>query len=311
MARKIRMVDAFAGIGGFRLGAQNAAKELGIKLSCVKSVENNIEACKTYERYFGENPEGDMKKLPAKKYPDHDLLLGGFPCQAFSRNGRIYNFTKHDGCKTLEQDDRAPLVFRLCAILNAKRPDFFVFENVKEIGTICNGDGSPFFDFLIKHLEKDYKVVWGVLDSRDFGLPQQRRRMYFVGFRKSLRMVYELPKGDKTGKPFVAQILDNKVPDKYLLENLWKNRFFPSDEKRTLKDVIEKLSNLRERREVQRKKEPAHSVMLRSNRLLMIMGLPLCSPAHSGKAAATASKGSRRSGSPITNRMIFLIRPAR
>ena len=243
---RIRIVDTFAGIGGLRLGAEAAAKELGIKISCVKTVENNKEACKTYNDNFRDGhiePE-DIKKIPASKYPEHDLLLGGFPCQAFSRNGRIYNFAKKEGCKTLDQDERTPLFQYLHTILNVKKPSFFVFENVKEIKTIKNGDGTLFFDGLMECLGKHYNVACSILDSRDFGLPQQRRRVYFVGSRKGLGLNYQFPEGDKAGKPSVAQILDKAVADKYLLENLWKTRSLPSDKKRTLKDVIEKIASI-------------------------------------------------------------------
>lgn len=243
----IRVVDAFAGIGGFRLAAEQAAKSLGIKFECVKSVENNKDACKTYELNFGENPFGDMKKIPFEEYPEHDLLLGGFPCQAFSRNGRVYNFTNRNDGKTLAEDDRSPLFLRLYGVLKTAKPKFFVFENVKEITTIRNEDGSLFFEDFLKCMREDYDVNYTILDSKSFGLPQQRRRTYIVGQRKDLHADdFVFPDTSSEVFPAVKNILEQNVPTKYFLENLWKERVVPgnSKKKRTLLDVVKKLKKL-------------------------------------------------------------------
>jgi DNA (cytosine-5)-methyltransferase 1 len=247
----VRCVDTFAGIGGFRMAADLACRAIGAEFRCVKSVEHNREACDTYKANFGDDPFGDMRSIPPEDFPEHDLLLGGFPCQAFSRNGRIYNFSGHDKAKTLDEDDRANLCFRLFDILREKKPPLFVFENVKEIMTIRNKDGSLFSATLLENFqEHGYDVSPCHLDSSDFGLPQQRRRVYFVGRRMDLKLDYAPPKGigseikftsaGDDGDTAISDIL-GEAPSKYLLKNLWKNRMMPGDKSETLDNVACKL----------------------------------------------------------------------
>ena len=241
----IKCVDTFAGIGGFRLAAMLACESVGVNF--VKSVEHDEDACKTYKANFGDDPIGDMRKIPPGEYPDHDLLLGGFPCQAFSRNGRIYNFSGKDNKKhkMLQDDDRSNLFCTLVEILKEKQPKMFVFENVKEIMTIENGDGTLFFDTLMSNLESvGYSVSPRLLDSSDFGLPQQRRRVYFAGIRADLGVKYKAIAGDiKFNAPgesdiAISDILEKDVDPKYLLMKLWRKRRMPGLKERTVDDVI-------------------------------------------------------------------------
>ena len=247
----IRCVDTFAGIGGFRMAASLACKAMGAEFQCVKSVEHDRNACDTYKAHFGDDPVGDMRAIPPGDYPDHELLLGGPPCQAFSRNGRIYNFSGRENGKTLDDDDRSNLFFNLFDILREKKPPFFVFENVKEIMTIRNKDGSLFSDTLLENLrEHGYDVSPCLFDSSNFGLPQQRRRVYFVGRRADLGLEYMPPRGFNSELKFnsagdagdiaISDILGEAGP-KYLLKNLWKNRMMPGAKDKTLDDVACKL----------------------------------------------------------------------
>jgi DNA (cytosine-5)-methyltransferase 1 len=218
----VKFIDTFAGIGGFRLGAERAFAAAGVPAQCVMSVELDDKACRTYEANFGANPSGDMTKLSPHDFPDHDLLLGGFPCQAFSRNGKYYNHNN----RTLGDDDRANLCFRLFDVLKAKQPKFFVFENVKELLTIKNQDGSSFLEGILGHLNDcGYDVAYNLMNSSDFGLPQQRKRVYFVGSRKDLGLggVYSPPAATPLSVA-VRDIMEPAVPDRYLLTSLWRNR---------------------------------------------------------------------------------------
>lgn len=223
---KVTFVDTFGGIGGFHLAIRSACASRGLVAECVKAVEFDAAACKTYEANHGINPNGDMTKIAPEDFPDHDLLTGGFPCQAFSRNGRVYNFANRTDGKDLSEDDRSQLCFKLFDILKIKRPRFFIFENVKEILTIKNKDGSMFIETILSNIDDcGYDVVYKVMNSVDFGLPQQRKRTYFVGTRKDLWLKgkYAFP----TGSPLdvcVGNILEEDVPSSYLLSNLWKNR---------------------------------------------------------------------------------------
>lgn len=226
----LSFVDTFGGIGGFHIAAEQACEDLGIKSDCVKSVEFDDDACETYKRNFGIDPKGDMTKIAPADFPDHDLLLGGFPCQPFSRNGKYYNHNK----KTVaDNEDRALLVTRLFDILTAKKPKFFVFENVKEILTIKNGDGSFVGDTVLANLKGcGYDVQVQVLDSVRFGLPQQRKRAYFVGTRLDLELggvLFRFPEGNDI-EISVEDILQKNVSERLLLKNLWKNRKIGQEE---------------------------------------------------------------------------------
>lgn len=231
--KKVRLVDTFAGIGGFHLGVDMACEELGLTLECVKAVEYDKRAADTYRENFLMDALGDMTKIPAKDFPDHDILTGGFPCQPFSRNGRIYNFSRRDDGKTLSEDDRSQLCFRLFDILKEKQPTCFIFENVKELLTIKNEDGSLFVDTVKANIDDcGYEVQIGIVDSCMFGLPQQRRRAYMMGWKKGtfpMKYTPEIPAGKMTEK-CVRDILLEKVDDKYLLSSLWANRYVGKEE---------------------------------------------------------------------------------
>lgn len=219
----MRIVDAFAGIGGIRLSFELASRTAGVSCECASAIEFDKNSRKTYAANFGHEPQfsditeiGDMSAVP-----DHDVLLGGFPCQVFSRNGKFYNKNN----RTLGDDDRKNLVTYLFAILKAKHPRAFLFENVKEMLTIKNMDGSSFFDTIISNIKDlGYHMVPKVLDAKDFGLPQQRRRVYMVGFSNQDDWArFEFP--SPWGKPTcVRDILQPDASDEYLIERLWAKR---------------------------------------------------------------------------------------
>jgi DNA (cytosine-5)-methyltransferase 1 len=229
----LKFIDTFAGIGGFHLAMQ----EVNPKAKCVLSMEIDKSACETYVRNFGIDPFCDVTEKEAHTYPDHDILFGGFPCQPFSRNGKFYN--KND--KRLGDDDRKNLVVFLMEVLRVKKPSFFVFENVKEILTILNEDGSSFFNALMENLDDcGYDVACEVIDTKNFGIPQQRRRAYFVGARKDLGVRYVFPNGKKPSR-CVQDIMEDVVDEKYLLENLWANRKYGAQDGRPVGWIIKAM----------------------------------------------------------------------
>jgi DNA (cytosine-5)-methyltransferase 1 len=240
MSRRIRFVDAFAGIGGFHLAAAGACESLGILPECVKAIEYDMSACQTYMKNFRINPLGDMNQAMENTagFPDHELLLGGFPCQSFSKNGKYYN----SGKTISKDDDRAQLCFRLFDVLKAKQPMMFVFENVKEIRGIKNSDGEVMKDVVCSHLEGcGYDVAFGILDSADFGLAQQRKRAYFVGARKDLcatAATHAALDCQKATRRCVRDILEPVGDEKFLLSSLWKNRKI-GQETRTIESGIQ------------------------------------------------------------------------
>jgi len=171
-------VDLFAGIGGFRLAFQ----DLGGK--CVFSSEWDKQARKTYEANFGEVPFGDIYQVSTEKIPDHDILLAGFPCQAFSIAGRKEGFN----------DTRGTLFFEIARILKDKRPKAFFLENVKGL---THHRGGKTLSRILQVLREDlgyYVPDPRVLNAKDFGVPQNRERIFIVGFLdKSLADGFEYP----------------------------------------------------------------------------------------------------------------------
>lgn len=159
-------IDLFAGIGGIRL----PFSEMGYK--CVFSSEWDKHAQKTYLANFGEMPFGDICQASTKKYipKKFDLLLAGFPCQAFSIMGKMNGF----------EDTRGTLFFEVASILKEHRPKAFLLENVKQLTT---HNGGKTFQTICRTLtDLGYHFKWSVLNALDFGLPQKRERVIIVGF---------------------------------------------------------------------------------------------------------------------------------
>lgn len=160
----MRYFDTFSGIGGFTV----ALAELGHE--CVGFSEIDRYACAIYARHFpSHHPYGDITRINADQLPDFDLLVGGFPCQAFSVAGKRRGFT----------DTRGTLFFDLARILQAKQPRLFVFENVK--GLLSHDGGRTVRTVIAALDELGYDLQWQVLNSKDFGVPQNRERVFIVG----------------------------------------------------------------------------------------------------------------------------------
>ncbi len=191
-----RFIDLFAGIGGIRLGFENAGG------TCVYSSEWDKYSQLTYEANFGEKPDGDITKINAKEIPDHEILLGGFPCQAFSICGDQRGFS----------DTRGTLFFNIEQILSVNQPYAFMLENVKNLKSHNNGRT---FEIIIEHLEKlGYYVHHTVLNSLNFGVPQKRERTFIVGFLEDIEFSFP-PPNEKLAK--LEDILedDSEVDKKY------------------------------------------------------------------------------------------------
>lgn len=203
-----RMIDLFAGIGGTRLGFQ-----LHGNVKSVFSSEWDKFSQKTYHANFGETPYGDITQISENDIPEHDILVGGFPCQAFSQAGLRKGF----------EDTRGTLFFDIARILKAKRPKAFLLENVKNLKT---HDKGKTFEVIMNTLhELDYEVFETVLRARDFGVPQNRERIYIVGFDKrqvdnAILFNFPTPTMDKTR---VGDILEDNVDEKYTIsDKLWE-----------------------------------------------------------------------------------------
>lgn len=171
----LKCIDLFAGVGGIRLGFEQASKYFGYSTECVFTSEIDDWACKTYRKNFpddGHDPQSDVTKVNETQLPDFDVLLAGFPCQAFSIAGKRGGFN----------DTRGTLFFDVARIIKEKRPKAFLLENVKGL---TNHRGGKTLEVIINTLKEDlgYTVFYKVLNAKDYGLAQMRERIYIVGFR--------------------------------------------------------------------------------------------------------------------------------
>lgn len=193
-----RFIDLFAGIGGIRIPFH----ELGGK--CVFSSEWDKAAKTTYFNNYGEVPFGDITKIDSRMIPRHDLLLAGFPCQAFSIMGKMKGF----------EDIRGTMFFEVARILDYHKPKAILLENVKQL---VSHDGGNTFKVIRDTLaELGYHIKWKVLNALDFGVPQKRERVIIVGFRDKSKC--DLFDFDFEKKPYSLNsvIEDDEYVDKRL-----------------------------------------------------------------------------------------------
>lgn len=211
---KFKFIDLFAGIGGIRLAFQN----LGGK--CVFTSEWDTYSKKTYDANFGEVPFGDITKIPENEIPDHDILLGGFPCQPFSiagvskKNalGRAHGFL---------DETQGTLFFDVARIIEHKKPKAFLLENVKNL---VSHDKKKTFKVITETLKGlGYSIHFKVLDGKHF-VPQHRERIIIVGFRNEVfngEETFEFPVMGEV-KFAIKDILESEVDKKYTLsDKLW------------------------------------------------------------------------------------------
>ena len=196
-------IDLFAGIGGIRRPYQKLGG------TCVFSSEIDKFAIKTYEANWNETPSGDITQIDAKDIPSFDILLAGFPCQAFSIAGKRKGF----------KDTRGTMFFEVERILEYHKPKCFMLENVKGL---LNHDKGHTFSIMKDILENKlgYKIYYKVLNARDFGVPQNRERIIIVGFKNhNINFEFPTPSGIPTK---LGDILEKEVDPKYTLsDRLW------------------------------------------------------------------------------------------
>lgn len=203
--KKFTFIDLFAGIGGIRIAFERAGGK------CVFTSEWDKSCQIMYEANFGNKPYGDITKLVAEEVPDHDILTGGFPCQAFSIIGNKLGFA----------DTRGTLFFDVERILRAKQPKAFLLENVKQLTT--HDKGRTFKVILEKLEDLGYFVHYKVLNGLNFGVPQKRERIMIVGFKKNYP--FEFPNNGVETK-MLADILepDNKIDKKHFLSDYFRKK---------------------------------------------------------------------------------------
>jgi len=159
----MRIIDLFCGIGGFRVGFHFNGFET------VFSSDFNKYVQETYEDNYGVKPYGDITQIDPKDIPDFEVLCGGFPCQPFSISGKKLGF----------DDTRGTLFFDICRIIDVKKPKVVVLENVKHL---INHDKKRTFKVIIDSLKDlGYNVGFKLLNTKNFGLPQNRERIFIIG----------------------------------------------------------------------------------------------------------------------------------
>ena len=202
MSKKFKFIDLFAGIGGIRIPFEEFGGE------CVFSSEWDKFSQITYKANFGETPHGDITKINAEDIPEHDLLVGGFPCQAFSQAGLKKGF----------QDTRGTLFFDIARILKYHKPKAFLLENVKHLR---GHDGGKTFKTIVNVLrELGYQTIeYKILNAKDFGVPQNRERIFIFGYIDFI--FFEFPEPTKV-QTKVGDILDDEVADNFTIsDKMW------------------------------------------------------------------------------------------
>ncbi|WP_405400291.1 DNA cytosine methyltransferase [Maribacter sp. Asnod2-G09] len=218
---KLKFIDLFCGIGGFRVAFEEACEENDVKSECVFSSDIDKYAQDSYEANFGERPAGDITLIDEKDIPDHDILFGGFPCQPFSIIGQMKGM----------DDTRGTLFFDIARIIKEKKPKAFILENVKQL---VGHDGGKTLKVIVQALKDiGYHVQYSVLNALDYGLPQKRERVVIVGHREPIMFTFPTPE-----KPYksLKKILEKKVDDKYFAseyirekrKNKHKSSYYPS-----------------------------------------------------------------------------------
>lgn len=216
--KTLKVFSLFSGVGAF----EKALTNLGVNYDLVGFSEVDKYASKAFCALHEVNDEslnyGDICKIDEKMLPDFKLLVGGSPCQQFSIMNAIK--TRKEDTAGLKGEE-SKLFFDYVRILNHKKPDHFIFENVQNIMRTNNGRD---FEIMLSLLGEHYNIKYKLLDSKDYGIPQTRRRVFIVGQLKSLgNFNFEFPEPIKLTKTVFDSILEDKVDDKYYLtERLYK-----------------------------------------------------------------------------------------
>ncbi|MDO4697831.1 MAG: DNA (cytosine-5-)-methyltransferase [Pasteurellaceae bacterium] len=192
LKNQLTFIDFCSGIGGGRLGLELN----GMQCLAHSEVDPNPDA--TYQLFFNDNNNlGDLTKIDIQSLPDFDVMLAGFPCQAFSIVGKREGF----------EDERGQIIYHLVDILTWKRTPYFILENVK--GLVNHHNGKTLRAILNLLENTGYDVYWKVLDSQYYGVPQMRERIYFVGIRKDIKhKPYQFP--NEVALPDITHYLNDR-----------------------------------------------------------------------------------------------------
>jgi DNA (cytosine-5)-methyltransferase 1 len=200
--KNLKFIDLFAGIGGFHLALNSFDSK------CVYSSEWDKHSQRVYEKNFKIKPDGDITLVNEKKIPVHDILCGGFPCQAFSISGKQKGF----------EDSRGTLFFDIARIAKHHQPKLLFLENVYNLERHDNGKTLKTILSVLDDI--GYTTFTRVLNASHYGVPQIRKRIFFVCFRKDLKVTtFKFPKPINTKNKLINFMENNVDPSMYLDEN--------------------------------------------------------------------------------------------
>lgn len=197
----MKYLSLFSGIGGFELGLENSSKDF----ECIGYAEIDKFAKNIYEKHFNHKDLGDVTLIDPSELEDFDLLVGGFPCQAFSIAG---------ACKGFD-DSRGTLFFEIARILKEKQPEYFLLENVRNL--LSHDKGRTFSVMMQILIDLGYNIRWDILNSKDFGVPQSRERIYIRGSLHHTLNDISLVENDGNNK--VSYILKGRQGESILSTN--------------------------------------------------------------------------------------------
>ncbi|MGB6168299.1 MAG: DNA (cytosine-5-)-methyltransferase [Geitlerinemataceae cyanobacterium] len=183
----MKVIDLFSGIGGFRLGFE------AVGFQCVFSCEINSKCREVYQENFNNSPFDDIQKIDPQTLEDFEILVAGFPCQPFSICGKKRGF----------EDTRGTLFFEICRIIKAKQPKIIILENVKHL--IHHDRGNTLKTIFSSLEDLGYRVNYQILNSKDFGLPQHRERIFIIATQNR---EFDFDKLKKKSPPKLRQFLD-------------------------------------------------------------------------------------------------------
>lgn len=197
----IKFIDLFAGIGGFRI----ALEAFGGK--CVFSSEIDKFAQQTYSANYGDIPSGDITQIASEDIPQHDILCGGFPCQPFSVSGKQKGF----------EDSRGTMFFEIARIAKYHMPRILFLENVANLAKHSDGETIKQMEDILDEI--GYKLFYKTLNASDYGVPQSRKRLYILGFRKDLGIKnFVFPKPTNEDIALEDILLQDSETERYIID---------------------------------------------------------------------------------------------
>lgn len=249
--KNLKFIDFCSGIGGGRLGLELN----GMKCVAHSEIDPNPEA--TYQLFFGDkNNLGDLTQIDIPSLPDFDVMLAGFPCQAFSIVGKREGF----------EDERGQIIYHLVDILTWKKIPYFILENVK--GLVSHNNGKTLNTILNLLDNAGYDVYYKVLDSQCYGVPQMRERIYFVGIRKDIKhKPYQFP--EKCENKPLSYYLSDERDYEFSQENPTFQKYLNNKYnigKYKLEDILDNDYNIIDWRQSDLRLYPEKSPTLRTGR---------------------------------------------